>query len=244
MFKIDQLSIQKDHRHLFSDVSFVLPDTGFCSLWTKEQAEQEALSYVLSGIRPCSAGTICCNHVKINKDLEQEASFCYRNTMVAHWFEDFLFIPQATMKQNVMLEETFEQEQFDALVKQWHLEDCVDKSIENLTFKQQIYTYITRVMIRKYKVLLFYPGSTPYSKEELQAIYHVLKKCSQYILVIVVGDQDCYSYADRKIEFEHGYILSDDIHEQYKETKDRLPAPRKALKLFGISFPRLTKKYQ
>ena len=244
MFKVEKLSIQKDQRHLFSDVSFVLPDTGFCSLWTKDKQEQEALSYVLSGIRPCTSGKFSCCNVTLDSTLDEKTCVLYRNQVVAHWFEDFFFIPQATLKQNIILEDVFSQEDVIAILEQWQLAGYIDEITENLSFKEQVCTYIARVMIRKYKVLLFYPDSTPYSKEELQIIYHVLKQCSKYMLVIVVGDQDCYPYADRKIEFEHGYILSDDIHEDYGLDTCTIEKKSDTLKLFSRSFPKLTKKYQ
>ena len=239
MFKVTSLTIEKNQRHLFSDVSFILEDTGLCSLWTKDDDAQQALSYVLAGLKEPTNGTIHAFGATYPNEKDEDNQD-YRRSVVTHWFEDFLFIAQATAKENILIEDSFSPSDFEKIINLWQIEDLLDQAIEDLTFKEQVQVYLARVMIRDYKVLIFYPNSTPYSKEELQIIYPLLKQCSKYMLVVVVGDQQCYSYADRKIEFYRGEIVSDDrfITDEHLDTVVLQPTVRKPFLKQGFSIMR------
>lgn len=208
MLKVSHLTVTKEQRHLFSDVSFVLPNKGFCTMCAKEKEAEKALAYILAGMKEANGGSIQCHNMQIKQFSVAERSR-YRSRYVTSWIGDFLFLPSASVKDNITMNYAYEREAVEETIRQWQLSDVAAKSMEMLPFTIKVKTMLARISLRKYAALVFYPDSTPYSKEELQIIYQLLKKCSESMLVIVIGDPLSYPFSNRILEFREGVLISD-----------------------------------
>ena len=71
------------------------------------------------------------------------------------------------------------------VLQDWQLSSIAEKSIEEVSFQDKVKTMLARSALRTYRSIIFYPDSTPFSKEELQSIYQLLKIYSEHILVIL-----------------------------------------------------------
>ena len=61
--------------------------------------------------------------------------------------------------------------------------------MQDLSFEQCFRVLLARCMLKESKVLVFYPDSTPLSLKEREYVYELLQKCSEYMLVIIIGDK-------------------------------------------------------
>ena len=215
MFKVCHVSIQNEQRHLISDVSFVMGNRGFCSIYGKDDEAMEELAYVLAGFKKPTAGKLSCGAFSFTQFDEKERSV-YRSSYVTSFMKDTYLLPATSVIDNITLAYCYEQEDLLRVLKQYDLYEVRNEDVESLDFKQQIATFLARLSIRNYHVLIFYPKSTPYSQAELLIIYELLKKCSKYMQVIVIQDKACNRYANRSIAVHEGQIVSD--NEELEET--------------------------
>lgn len=204
MIKVSHLTILENERHLISDVSFVLPNTGLCTICANEKEAEKKIAYILSGLLQANQGYVECNGFIVDSQEKQEL---YRQQYVANLLDEFIIFPEASIKDNVVLHYSYASYEINNVLKQWDLTDIAYESIENQSFEVVIRVILARMCIRKYKAVVFYPNSTPYAEHELQQIFQALNICSSFMLVIVVGYENIY--ANRNIELRNGKIVSD-----------------------------------
>ena len=219
MLKVSHITMTNKQRHLLTDVSFVLPAHGFCAITAKEKETEKAISYLLAGMKQADAGFLQCDETKVTNFSVTERSR-YRTSCVTSWFGDFLFLPSASVKENIVLQYAYEKTKVKQVLQDWQLSSIAEKSIEEVSFQDKVKTMLARSALRTYRSIIFYPDSTPFSKEELQSIYQLLKIYSEHILVIVVGDPACHAYSERILEFREGILISDNQADEEVKIQD------------------------
>lgn len=204
MIKVSHLTIQEKERYLLSNVSFVLSDTGLCNIRVNEKDAEKKIAYVLAGLLQAKDGYIQCDDYIVDTADKQ---LLYRKQYVANIFDEFIFFPDVSIKDNIVLQYTYSDTEILSVLKQFDLFDIAYESLEEQSFEILVRVVLARICIRKYRSVIFYPDATPYAEHELQQIYHVLNICSSFMLVIVIGKTSLKT--KRQIELRNGKIVSD-----------------------------------
>ena len=198
----------KKQAHLLYDVSFHFPDTGLIGIHAVEEELLQRFALIFAGMEKPDTGTISYGDVSIEAYKEEELAD-YRATFMASLFGDFQLRQQLSVFDNIMMGLDYSLQEVEELLWEWQLQYKRDDAIEDISFEDQMKTVLVRTLLRHPHALVFYPDSTPFSRKELSVFYPLLKKLSQRILVIVIGDPACFPLCDRRIELAAGYIVSD-----------------------------------
>lgn len=209
MLKLNHITLENTEKtHRIEDVSFHFSDTGFISLHGDDESLMLQLARLIAGLLvPCS-GSITYGEDVIAQFTQEE--LCrYRSVSTASLFCDFQLLEQRSVLDNIRMSYDEDEQELDELLKQWGLYGKKETWIEDLDFDDHIRMVLLRILLRHPGVLVVYPPSTPFSAREWGRMYPLLKKLSTRLLVIVIQDENSYTWSDRIIEFEDGYVISD-----------------------------------
>ena len=189
-------------------MSFHFSDTGFISMHGDDESLMLQLARLIAGLLvPCS-GSITYGEDVIAQFTQEELCH-YRSVSTASLFCDFQLLEQRSVLDNIRMSYDEDEQELDELLKQWGLYGKKETWIEDLDFDDHIRMVLLRILLRHPGVLVVYPPSTPFSAREWGRMYPLLKKLSTRLLVIVIQDENSYTWSDRIIEFEDGYVISD-----------------------------------
>lgn len=199
----------------FHDISFTLEECGMVSISSSDCNSEKTLSGIFCGIQSIQKGYFSIDDFLVNKDTLLE----YRKKYVSSLIYDFQIIKDKTVKDTVCMHLSYRKDAYYEVMKLWGL-NCIEREhMQDLSFEQCFRVLLARSMLKQSKVLLFYPDSTSLSLKEREYAYTLLKKYSEYMLVIVIGDKRASRYANRSIELHNGYIESDDQGTTFKKKK-------------------------
>lgn len=209
MLKLNHITLEnKEQTHRMEDVSFCFSDTGFISVHGDDEQLMLQLARLLAGLCVPKSGTLEYGDAVIEHFTEDE--LCrYRTACTASLFCDFQLLEQRSVLDNIRLSYNEDEQELDELLKQWGLYGKKETWIEDLDFDDHIRMVLLRILLRHPRMLILYPPSSPFSSREWGRMYPLLKKLSTELLVIVIQDENSYSWSDRIIEFEAGYVISD-----------------------------------
>ncbi|MCR0327372.1 hypothetical protein MKA58_08200 [[Clostridium] innocuum] len=209
MLKLNHITLEKEgQEHLIEDVSFCFSDKGFISMHGDDEDMLLQLARLLSGFSKPACGTLEYQDTVIEQFSEDE--LCrYRTSCTASLFCDFQLLEQRSVLDNIHLTSQVDEQELDELLKQWGLYGKKETWIEDLDFDDHIRMVLLRILLRHPQILIVYPPSSPFSAREWGRMYPLLKKLSSELLVIVIQDKNSYTWSDRIIEFEAGYVISD-----------------------------------
>lgn len=199
----------------FHDISFTLEECGMVSISSSDCDSEKFLSDILCGIQNIQKGYFSIDDFLVNKDTLIE----YRKHYVSSLVYDFQIIKDRTVKDTVCLHLSYSKDAYYEVMRLWDLNSIERVHMQDLSFEQCFRVLLARSMLKQSKILLFYPDSTSLSQKEREYAYTLLKKFSQYKLVIVIGDKKASHYANRNIELHDGYIESDDQGVNFKKKK-------------------------
>lgn len=209
MLKLNHITLENiEKTHRIEDVSFHFSDTGFISMHGDDESLMLQLARLIAGLLvPCS-GSITYGEDVIAQFTQEELCH-YRSVSTASLFCDFQLLEQRSVLDNIRMSYDEDEQELDELLKQWGLYGKKETWIEDLDFDDHIRMVLLRILLRHPGVLVVYPPSTPFSAREWGRMYPLLKKLSTRLLVIVIQDENSYTWSDRIIEFEDGYVISD-----------------------------------
>lgn len=209
MIKLDHITLQaEDATYLLQDVSFSLEHDAFVSLHGNDARMHVHLARVLAGLEKPAKGTLTYEDRCIEAFEEAECGQ-YRASFAASLFSDFQLLEQRSVLENIVLASAVDEEELDNLLKVWGLYGKKETYIEDLDFEDHAKLVLVRIQLRHPHALIVHPQSAPFSQQEWAKMYPLLKKLSERLQVIVVGDSACDTYAQRILEFEDGYLITD-----------------------------------
>ena len=94
-------------------------------------------SYLLAGMKQADAGFLQCDETKVTNFSVTERSR-YRTSCVTSWFGDFLFLPSASVKENIVLQYAYEKTKVKQVLQDWQLSSIAEKSIEEVSFQDKM----------------------------------------------------------------------------------------------------------
>ena len=190
----------------FHDISFTLEDYGMICISSSDSESEKLLADIFCGIQSIQKGKFQIDDFSVCKETLLE----YRKHYVSSLVSDFQIIKNKCVKDVVCMHLSYEEQAYYEIMNLWDLYTIEKETMQDLSFEQCFRVLLARCMLKESKVLVFYPDSTPLSLKEREYVYGLLQKCSEYMLVIIIGDKKASYYADRSIEFHDGYLESDD----------------------------------
>lgn len=207
MLKIEHLTIVKEQQHLFQDVSLSFCKNELVSICADTMSEAW-LAHLLAGNAAPQKGTLTYNSTTIHDFNEEELSI-YRLRYATSLFSDFQIMPARKVMDTIRLSIQYDPAKLKNTIREWNLYGIQNLRMEELTFKQQMRVVLARTLLKEPSLVVVYPDSTPFSREERLYVYELLKQLSEYCTVIIVGDKDVQAFATRKIELKDAHIISD-----------------------------------
>lgn len=215
MLKIEHLTILHEQQHLFQDVSLSFNKREVVSICADSMSEVW-LAHILAGNIPPQEGTLTYDCTTI-QDFKEEELRLYRYHYATFLFSDFQMTPARKVMDTIRLSIQYDPAKFKKIMSEWDLNEIRDARNEELTFKQQMRVVLARTQLKNPSLLVVYPDSTPFSKEERLYVYELLKQMVNHCTIIIVGDQDAQAFATRRIEIQNGHVLSDSAAEECVE---------------------------
>lgn len=214
MLKLEHINLQDEKGHpLLLDVSFTLPNTGIIAIHANHSTFHHSIAQLLAGIRKPNQGILQYNDHEMRSFDEEERAY-YRSTFVSSLFHDFQILKTCSVYENITMGLEYPSERVETELRRFHLYEKQDISAEDLTTREQWNMVLIRCILRQPMMLVFDTESCPLSALELQSFYGQLEELRTSMLIVIVGDQGCYPFCNRIIEFEDGYILSDSLREE------------------------------
>lgn len=203
MLEIKHLQVNKAMKHLFADVSFILESHGFTSILCYDDESDLLLAQYLCGIKRIEKGQLYYYDQLIS--LQE-----YRKHVVMGLIEDLLVFENRSVVDNITLLYPVDEVKLRKILFDLKLVDIKNKEVQTLNFALRVRVLIARCLYFDYPLVVFYPKSSKYAVKERMIIYEQFKKYypNQFV---VIGDDISKNYASRIIEFDHGYLISDNI---------------------------------
>ena len=206
MLDIKHLKLDRNGKRYLDDTSFQLARCGFVSITCDDAVAGEYLAYLLGGIVQVEEGCFLFEE----RDMAEERNrLYYRRECVSFLSGDFQLFPERSVEENILLHLSCEKKELDHVLRFWKLSDVRREALQDLPFEQQFYTALARCMLKKSRILVFYPAHSFLSEHEQRQIYPILRRLSSHMLIITVDAADTFPYHTRLIEIKEGYMESD-----------------------------------
>lgn len=230
MIRVNHISITKQKTIVLEDVSFTLASHGFVSFCAEEDAAS-LMAQILGAHRVPTQGEVWFWNQEL---LAKERIQCdIRNTFVQGLFTDFQLLDNRSVYDNVTLGLSHPRVDVEDLLRSWNMDRFKDVPVEDLDFVNQAKTVIIRCLLHRTRMLVFDACTSPFSKQEKDQLYQLLKRCSKDLLVVICGDTHANALATHVIECEQGHLISDSL----STIKEELDVP-----ISSFHFPLAKKK--
>lgn len=202
------------------NVSLVIPDGKFVAIVGKSGSGKSTLLNLIGALDVPSEGTIFNNELCINELNDNELSD-YRNKNIGFIFQAFYLEPKLTVLENVELplvigrvDKKVRRELAEKIIKQFGLEDKLNKKVNTLSGGQKQRVSIVRALMNSPALILADEPTGNLDKMNGKEVMTTLRRISDEgrTVILVTHNMDDAEKADYIIEIEDGEIVNTTIN--------------------------------
>lgn len=206
-------------------INLDIADRGMIFITGESGCGKSTLLNILGGLDIPTRGELFLNNFRI--DTKSMAS--YRSSEVSIVFQRLNLIETLTVEENLNLvyeieNKTVNRQEIQTILAKVGLEDCLHRSVKEISGGEEQRLAIARAMLKNSKILLADEPTGNLDGVNSEKVLDLLKTLSQTMTVIVVSHESEYvdRYADRIITLQDGEIIADRIRnigiDDYRES--------------------------
>ena len=211
---------KKEKARGLTDVSFVLPSTGFVFVLGKSGSGKSTLLNLLGYLDDKTEGKILIDGKDLDTFNEQEINY-YRSSYCGFIFQDYQLINELTVKENIALSLDLvdnledKENRINKILQKVELTGFENRYPNELSGGQKQRVSIARALIKNPKIVLCDEPTGNLDAKTSKAILDLLKEISKTCLVFMVSHDEKSSllYAERRIILENGLIIKDECRD-------------------------------
>lgn len=211
MLKLSHIYKHYSDKDALADVSLELPERGLVVVCGESGSGKSTLLNIASGADLPSEGNVEFR----GEQITQKNLDAYRNRYVSNIYQDFMLIPEFTVRENISLASYAEkqdctQEMLAALLEQVGLNvDYLDKKVSHLSGGEKQRVAVARALIKQDAILFADEPTGNLDRKNGETVMSLLQTIAQDRLVIVVSHNERLNqkYGMYFVELEDGEVI-------------------------------------